>query len=90
MSNAVILEPKDMDRLIAELKETVREEIAKLRVERMDRRMNFKQAAAFLSMHRVTLAAKFKSGDYPTSLIHVIGKSKYLLESELEAFKKSS
>lgn len=55
-----------------------------------DRRLNFKQAAAFLNMHRHTLSTKFKNGDYPTSLIHVIGKTKYLLESELEEFKKTS
>lgn len=88
MSTAFILEPKDLDRIIAELKETVREEIAKLKEERRDKRLNMKEAAKFMNMSQSTLAKKLKSGDFPLKLRHVVGSSKYFLESELRTYLK--
>lgn len=91
MKTVRMFEPDEFQILrqdIAELKRM----IESIKPSLPDRRLNFKEAAAYLNMHRATLASKFKSGDYPTSLIHVVGKDKttrYLLESELEAFKKS-
>lgn len=90
MGTAVILEPHDIDKLIKSITDTVREEMSKMKEEKRDRRMNMKQAAAFLNMHPLTLSRKLKSGEFPVKLMHVKGSSKYFLASELEAFLKKS
>lgn len=90
MSTAFILEPKDFDRLVIELKETIREEIAKLRKDNPDPPMSRKQAAKYLGMNDSTLHRKFKSGEYPAKLMHRSGKRVHFFRSELEAFIKKS
>jgi hypothetical protein len=84
MSTAIILEPRDFDKLINELKETLRDELKKVRHEVRESPMTKKETARYLKCHVNTVDKNW------THLRHLVAGTPYWFASEIENELKNS
>lgn len=85
MKQAIILDPADLDKLIASVTKAIVEEVRKIINESKapDRLLTRKEAAVLMGVHETTIDTWKRTGIIPSSMVHRYGKQPRFKASEL-------